>query len=277
MQTIMQTITPNSNDETDPEILSFYRQVLQSLNAAKLPFLVGGAYAFNRYTSINRPTKDLDLFIRRADFERISEALLNFGYETELTHPHWLGKIHFKDTYIDLIFSSGNGVAVVDDLWFEHAAAAEVLGIPTRICPAEEIIWSKAYVMERERYDGADIVHLLHARGRQLDWPRLLSRFGPHWRILLSHLTLFGFIYPAFRDCIPSWVMDELIDKLRQECHAPPPQENVCQGTLLSREQYLPDLEQQGLQDARVIPFGNMTPQDTAQWTAAIADSHKNS
>lgn len=273
----MSAITPNRNQETDPAILAFYRQVLQSLNAANLPFLVGGAYAFNHYAHINRLTKDLDLFIRRGDFERISEALLTFGYETELTHPHWLGKIHFQDTYIDLIFSSGNGVAIVDDAWFEHAGEAEVLGIPVRICPAEEIIWSKAYVMERERYDGADIVHLLHACGKQLDWPRLLGRFGPHWRILLSHLTLFGFIYPSYRDCIPVWVMDELIGKLRQECHAPPPQENICQGTLLSREQYLPDLEQQGLQDARVIPFGNMTSQDTAQWTAAIAEGHKNS
>lgn len=271
----MPAITPNLNDETDPAVLAFYRQVLHSLKAAELPFLVGGAYAFNRYTGINRPTKDLDLFIRRRDFERISDALLAFGYETELTHPHWLGKIRFKDTYIDLIFSSGNGIAMVDDLWFEHAHEAEVLGMPACICPAEEILWSKAYVMERERYDGADVAHLLHACGSRLDWPRLLARFGPHWRILLSHLTLFGFIYPDCRDAIPAPVMEELIARLRQECQAPPPQESICHGTLLSREQYLSDLAQQGLQDARVAPLGNMTPQDTASWTAAITDDHK--
>jgi len=271
----MPVITPNQNDDMDPAVIAFYRQVLHSLNTANLPFLVGGAYAFNRYTGINRPTKDLDLFIRRRDFERISDTLRAFGYETELTHPHWLGKIRFKDTYIDLIFSSGNGVAVVDDLWFEHANDDEVLGMAVRICPAEEILWSKAYVMERERYDGADVAHLLHTCGTQLDWPRLLARFGPHWRVLLSHLSLFGFIYPDRRDAIPAWVMEEMIARLRQECHARPPQESICHGTLLSREQFLPDLAQQGLQDARITPLGNMTAQETASWTAAIADDHK--
>lgn len=273
----MHDIPSSSDDETDAGLPAFYQAVLQCLNASYLPFMVGGAYAFNHYTKINRPTKDLDVFIYRQDFERISQALLKHGYETELTHPHWLGKIRYLDTYIDLIFSSGNGVAIVDELWFKHADQAEVLGIPVKICPAEEIIWSKAFVMERERYDGADIVHLLQACGPQLDWGRLLKRFGGHWRILLSHLTLFGFVYPAYRDRIPVWVMDDLIGRLQQECHSCSPRENICQGTLLSREQYLSDVEQQGLQDGRVIPFGNMTEQDAARWTAAISESHKNS
>ena len=62
--------------------------------------------------------------------------------------------------------------------------------------------------MERERYDGADVAHLLRAHGDRLDWPRLLRRFGPHWRVLLSHLVLFGFIYPGERALVPAWVMD---------------------------------------------------------------------
>ena len=53
--------------------------------------------------------------------------------------------------------------------------------------------------MERERYDGADIAHLLRARADQLAWRRLLRRFGPHWRVLLGHLVLFGFVYPGER------------------------------------------------------------------------------
>jgi hypothetical protein len=58
----------------------------------------------------------------------------------------------------------------------------------------EETIWSKAFVMERERYDGADIAHLLRASAERLDWHRLLERFDAHWPVLLSHLILFGFI-----------------------------------------------------------------------------------
>lgn len=30
-----------------------------------------------------------------------------------------------------------------------------------------------------------------------LDWSRLARRFGQHWRVLPSHLILFGCIYPT--------------------------------------------------------------------------------
>jgi hypothetical protein len=44
----------------------------------------------------------------------------------------------------------------------------------------------------------------------------------------------------------------------------------VCAGTLLSREQYLHDVEQAGLTDARVTPLSTMTPEDVVDWTNAI-------
>ena len=124
---------------------------------------------------------------------------------------------------------------------------AELLGIPVRLCPPEEIIWSKAYVMERERFDGADIAHLIRKSGRDFDWHRLLRRFGAHWRVLLVHLVMFGFVYPGERDIVPAWVIHELSDRLRREAEEPPPAEKVCQGTLLSREQYLVDIGDVGL------------------------------
>ena len=260
----------SDNIQIDPRVAAFYRNVLQTLNASGTSYVIGGAYAFNQYTAINRHTKDLDIFIRRADYPQVGEALLPAGYETELTYPHWLAKIHCNDDFIDLIFSSGNGVAEVDDAWFDHAIEGEVLGVPAKLCPAEEMIWSKAFIMERERYDGADIVHLIHARNGQLDWQRLLRRFGPHWRILFNHLVLFGFVYPAHRDLVPAWLMNDLIGQLRDELRTPPPDNNTCRGPLLSREQYLPDIGEWGYHDARLTPLGNMSENDAASWTEAI-------
>ncbi|KIF80109.1 nucleotidyltransferase [Noviherbaspirillum autotrophicum] len=257
-------------DEPVADTAAFYRHVLETLNASTIPFLVGGAYALHRYTGVNRHTRDLDIFIRRRDLPAVSEALRQVGYETELPFPHWLAKVHANGVYIDLIFSSGNAVAEVDDAWFEHASDEEVLGLPMRICPAEEMIWSKAFIMERERFDGADILHLLRARGAQLDWQRLFRRFEPHWRILLVHLALFGFVYPAQRALVPAAIMDELIERLRRETHSAPPQHDICLGTLLSREQYLNDVGQDGLQDGRATPLGNMSERDIAIWTEAI-------
>ncbi len=268
----MSALPSSAGPEPHLENLDFYRGVLETLSASGLPFLVGGAYALNHYTGIGRQTRDLDLFVRRRDYEAVVEALRPAGYEAELTFPHWLGKVHAGNTYIDLIFSSGNGVAEVDDAWFEHADVATLAGITVKINPPEEMIWSKSFVMERERFDGADVAHLLLACGDRLDWPRLMRRFDAHWRVLMSHLILFGFVYPGQRNRIPAWVMDELLERLRQETHAPPPQDDVCGGTLLSREQYLFDLGMAAMQDGRAKPFGNMSEKDIAHWTSAIQD-----
>ncbi|MGH7322419.1 MAG: hypothetical protein ACRELA_22725 [Candidatus Rokuibacteriota bacterium] len=257
-------------DAIDPYTREVYCRALKTLDRAAVPFLVGGAYAFERYTAIARHTKDLDVFVHRRDLGRVFELLSAAGYRTELTFPHWLGKALMGEALIDVIFGSGNGVAEVDDEWFAHGVDSEVLGVRVTLCPPEEMIWSKAFIMERERYDGADIAHLLHARGTSLDWRRLLTRFGPHWRVLLSHLTLFGFIYPAERSRIPAEVMREFLRRLEGELGRSSPEERLCQGTLLSREQYLVDVMQWGFRDARLFPRGAMTMGEVAQWTAAI-------
>lgn len=252
------------------EAREFYRNAIDILDAAGIPFLVGGAYALERYTGVVRHTKDFDLFLRSRDCNQALDEFTARGFRSELTFPHWLGKVYSNESFIDLIFSSGNGLVEVDDDWFTHSVEDEVLGKPVRLCPVEEMIWSKAFIMERERYDGADIAHLLHARARSLDWLRLRERFGPHWRLLLSHLILFGYIYPPERAQIPDQVLQELLDQLQAERLELSPAAAVCQGTMLSREQYLIDIQHWGYQDARLAPHGNMTIQSVAHWTASI-------
>ena len=248
-----------------------YRRAMATLREGGVPFMVGGAYALERYTGIVRHTKDFDVFLHPRDFERALATLTAAGYETECTFPHWLGKATAAGDMVDLIFGAGNGVAMVDDEWFVHAVSDEVLDMPALLCPAEEIIWSKAFIMERERYDGADVAHILRASADQLDWPRLLRRFGAHWRVLFKHLVMFGFIYPSDRQGIPAWVMRALTRRLERELVGPPPPTRVCQGTLISRAQYLVAIECWGYEDARLGANGTMSDEDAALWTAAIA------
>jgi hypothetical protein len=257
------------------EAVEFYRAAVAALLDAGPPFLVGGGYAFRHYTGIERYTKDLDLFVRPRDGQAVLDTLAAAGHRTEMVFPHWLGKVYGGDAFIDVVFSSGNGVAVVDDEWFDHAEIGQVLGLALPVCPAEETIWSKAFVAERERYDGADIAHLIHARGDRLDWSRLLRRFGARWRVLMSHLVLYGFIYPGERERVPAWVMSALMRRLSGELGGDPPDEQdrrLCRGTLLSREQYLPDLDA-GYCDARLDDGVWMSAGDIALWTRAI-DNH---
>lgn len=248
--------------------LAFYRSMLERLNAAGAPYLVGGTHALAHYTGIQRATKDFDIFCRRQDLPEVEGVLAAAGCRIEPFAPFWLSKAYAADgTFIDLIHSSGNGVADVDQAWLDHAAEGVVFGVPVRLCPAEETMWSKAFIMERERFDGADVLHIIHQRGERLDWRRLVDRFGEaHWRVLFAHLTLFGFVYPHRRAAIPDWVMADMLRRMRREQRQPPPRQAICRGTKLSRQQYLVDLEQWGYSDGRLVPEGRMTRADAELW-----------
>jgi len=248
---------------------TFYREAMDVLNRAGVPFLVGGAFAFLHQAKIDKSTKDLDIFVRPGDVERLLNACAAAGYDAQLVFSHWLAKIRSKDAFIDVIFSSGNGIAQVDDGWFEHARMRTVLGMEVPVAPAEESLWSKAFVMERERYDGADVAHIILAHGENLDWSRILDRFGRHWRVLLAHLVLYGFIFPSARANVPTWVMNELLQRLQSETGAPNDSDAVCYGTLLSWSQYLGDVLGGNFRDARIRPYGGMTAEEVARWTAA--------
>jgi hypothetical protein len=190
------------------------------------------------------------------------------GYQTKIAFPHWLAKAFCGDHFIDIIYNSGNGVCPVDEEWFDHAVDGRVLGLDLKLNPAEEAIWQKAFILERDRCDVADVAHLIRHRGPTLDWQRLLRRFGERWRVLLAQLTLFEFIYPGHRDVIPDWVMNDLMERLRYD---PRPGEGgslACHGTLLSATQYLHDVDLEGYRDGRLKPLGTMSREDIAVWTA---------
>jgi hypothetical protein len=256
----------------DPRTRDFYFRVMTTLHEAELPFMVAGAYALRHHTGISRQTKDLDLFVKRDDIGKALEALERAGFRTELPFAHWLGKVFDGDEFIDIIFSSGNGVAIVDDDFFVHAPHGLCFDVPIRWCPVEEMIWSKSFVMERERFDGADVAHLLHSCAASLDWQRLIERFGEHWRVLYAHVVLFGFIYPGEDHTIPAWVVQELGERMLRERENLPEQEPVCGGTLLSRQQFLVDICERGYRDAR-LTNGTMSEAEVDDWTSAILRS----
>jgi hypothetical protein len=253
----------------DPQAKAFYQRALTALDRERVEYLVGGAYAFARYTGIERHTKDFDIFIRRRDLDRALSVLRELGYRTEITFSHWIGKAYGGDDFIDLIYGSGNGIAAVDDVWFENAVPETVLDLSVRLIPAEEMIWSKGLIMERERFDGADVAHVIRALGSRLDWRRLIDRFGRHWRALYAHLVLFGYIYPSEREQVPAWVMQELGSRIAGELESTST-EKVCFGTILSRQQYLKDIHEWGYLDPRLEPLGTMSADEIAQWTAGI-------
>jgi hypothetical protein len=251
-----------------------HRRSVVALQDADIPFLIGGAYVVEVYAGVSRRTKDFDLYLRPQHIDLALDALKRAGYKTAKTFPHWLAKAERGRDCIDLIFRAGNGLCEVDDSWFERAHSSKFLDLQVKLCAPEEMIWMKGYIMERERFDGADIAHILQSCAEKLDWPHLVRRFGPDWRVLLSHLVLFGYIYPGERDKIPLAVMNDLISRLRTEDRTAGTN-RICRGTLLSRKQYLLDIQERGFRDARLQQRVHMNAKDIAHWTRAIAKEEK--
>jgi hypothetical protein len=256
-----------TDDANLNDAAKFYRDSMQLLEREGVPFLVGGAFAMALYTGIARDTKDFDIFVKAGDVDLTLEVFQRSGYRTDKTHPHWLAKALHGEALIDIIYRGGNGLCEVDDLWFARAQTQEVLGARVKVCAPEEMIWMKAYIMERERYDGADVAHLLLKCAESMDWQHLIERFGPDWRVLLSHLVLFGFVYPSERHRIPLAVIEQLTAKMQRE-GAAPGSERICQGTLLSRAQYLHDVRVEGYRDSRLDERCRMTKAEMEEWTA---------
>jgi hypothetical protein len=224
----------------------FYGEALDRLLECGIPFMVGGAYAMRQYADIVRDTKDLDVFCKAGDYPRLLDVLHSAGYETEITDGTWLAKASHGTHFVDIIFSSANQVCPVDDTWLEHAIDVELLGRTVKLMPPEELIWTKAFVQDRERFDGADILHVIRHFGSRLDWQRILTRMEPTWEILLAHLVNFRFVYPSERDVVPQWLLEDLLARMQSQLPMPTPQDRVCRGRLLSRTQYIPDLEEWG-------------------------------
>lgn len=250
---------------------AFYRRAMQALDESRIEFTIGGAYAVNFYAGVDRNTKDLDLFLRPKDSTRALVALSEIGFRVELTHPHWLGKAFdpangADPDFIDLIFASGSGVGRVDDQWFARSLPSTVLALSAKICPAEDLLWMKAFVLARERFDGADINHLILARGDKFDWSHLLDRFRGHEPVLLAHLCFYRYAYPSERAKVPDEIFEELIVRTRA---VPALKERVCYGTRFSWDQYLIDVQEWGFADGRVQPWGVLTQQQVDHWTDA--------
>lgn len=233
-----------NQEQEKHESIDFYKQALEMLNASDCQYMLGGAFAMFNYTGIFRDTKDLDIFCKSSEYPKILKYFSDKGYRTELTDVRWLAKVFDGDHFIDIIFDTVSNICTVDDTWLERASTGYFVDIPVKFIPAEELIWCKIYVQNRERNDSADINHILLKYGKNIDWPYLLCKLDTHWHLLLAQLIIFQFVYPAdYREIIPKWLFDELIHRANQQYELPAPIENVCRGPLIDQTQYQVDIK----------------------------------
>lgn len=218
------------------------------MNSAQVPYVVSGAFALQYHTGIWRNTKDLDLFVPSQFVPEALRHLQQQGFETEVRDPVWLAKAHRDGYFVDLITGMSNAIITVDMQWIERGSPAEVLGVPSRVLAAEELIASKLFVNFRERFDGADVVHIIHGTHGRLDWRRLRQLVGEHWEILLWELVLFHYVYPAKAHYIPREIWDDLLSRLRKDLDNPRA-DAAFRGSLLDEKMFAIDVHEWGMEN----------------------------
>jgi hypothetical protein len=240
-----------------PAAEAFYSEVLQLMAASEIPFLVSGTYALASYTGIDRPTKDVDVFAKAGDALKMLHQLKAQGFDVEVVDERWLARITRGELFVDVIYNMPTVTTHVTDEWFENAPKAELFGAKVRLVPPTQFIWSKIFVQDHHRYDGADVAHMMLKRHDEIDWRRLLSHMELYWEVLLIALLNFRFIYPSERDVVPKWLMDELLERLRDQSDVKGPGKKVCRGRIFSPRDYAIDVEQWGFSEA----VGNLEEQ----------------
>lgn len=241
-------VTSSQEPSWVPEARACYRNVVRGLLKAEVPFAISGGFAFHRRTRIWRVTKDLDLVLPPDSVSRAFDVLRTEGFDTYIQDPVWLAKARRGDYFVDLITGVGNATLTVEQDWIDRALLDEVFGIPCKVLCAEELIASKLFVTRRERFDGADIAHLIRACGATLDWKRLLTLTEPHWQMLFWHLVLFDYIYPSHRAAVPKGVWKDLTVRFALSIHNPAKDE-PCRGSLIDPKMFAIDANEWGERD----------------------------
>ena len=222
----------------------FYKNVIELLLKNNFPFLIGGAFALRHYTGIYRDTKDLDIFCKAEDYRDMIGLFADLGFDIEVTDPRWLAKVYKGPYFVDFIFNTTNNICPVNDSWFENSIPIELFDHQLQLMGVEEIIWTKLYVHNRERYDATDINHLILRYGDKIDWERLRHLIGIHWHLLLAQLLNFQFVYPSDKGLVPSWLFKDLLQLAEKQFDLPSPVVRVCLGPLIDQTNYEVDIKE---------------------------------
>lgn len=243
--------TPTPETSSVPLVIpveqqTLFREILELFERHQLPYTVAGAFALRAHTGICRDTKDLDLFLTAQNAAVALQLLRDDGFESEICDPVWLFKAHRDGFFVDLITGMSNAAIVVDDSWIRRSIPARVCGVPTRVLAAEELICSKLFVTRRERFDGADIAHILYGTHGRLDWSRIFNLVGENWEIILWALVLFRYVYPAQAQYVPIDVWTDLLNRFGKAV-AYPDLNAPFRGSLIDDKMFAIDVNEWGL------------------------------
>jgi hypothetical protein len=198
----------------DAEKWPSYRRVIKGAQDRGIPFAVGGGFANMAYTGQTREAKDLDLIIMGCDRDamiRITrEAGLHDYFDEKPYDRAWIYRAYNDGVLVDLIWAMANQRSKVDRAWIDSGPEVGVDGVRFRLIPAEELLWIKLYILQRDRSDWPDALNLVYAAGPTLDWRYLIARLADDRLLLTGLLSVFSWVCPERARSLPDWLWREL-------------------------------------------------------------------
>lgn len=181
--------------------LDLYKAVVDGALDREIPFAVGGSLCMALYAGCLRPSRDLDIYVTPAAKDRVIALLTSLGFaDYHQLRPYdrsWIFRSTYGEDIVDVIWTMANHRTEVDAGWIQHGPVVDFAGRPLRLIPIEELIWSKLYVLQRDRCDWPDIINLIGRRGHEIDWGRLRQRLGEDCPLLEAVLSVFSWIRPG--------------------------------------------------------------------------------
>jgi hypothetical protein len=191
-----------------------YHEVIQQASSLGIRFAFGGAFATAVYTGELRNTKDFDFYILPDDRDAMVRAITSAGLEDhfdQLAYDRsWIYRGSRDDVIVDVIWAMANHRAAVDQHWLERGETVLMRGVTLRPIPIEELIWSKLYVLQRERCDWTDVLNLMDAQVESIRWGWLLDRLGEDAPLLGGALSVYCWLAADRAHLIPSEIRRRL-------------------------------------------------------------------
>jgi hypothetical protein len=232
---VPQIVPLNWSEIVPAEQWDVFRTVLEAANDGGPDYAVGEGLAFSAYTGRIRNTKDIDLFVCPAQRQDLIAILARLGFEdyyARLSYDRkWIYRGYKDGGIVDVIWQMANYRTEVDDNWVTRGPVISLRDVRVRLLPPEELLWTKLYLMQRERCDWPDLLNLLHAVGPTLDFEHLLACLGDDAPVLGGLLSVFGWLCPERARELPARLWGRA--GLRRPAVGPPCANDRCRVRLL--------------------------------------------
>jgi predicted nucleotidyltransferase len=156
-----------------PEILDSMKRAAAALQAADVPFALGGGLAC--WVRGGPETEhDVDFMLTPENADAALEVLAEAGFRPEKPPEKWLYKAYDDDVMIDLIFDPKGGP--IHEGLLERAEELEVEAVRMPVMRLEDVMVTKLLALREHEVDYESVLEIARSLREQIDWDDVRER-----------------------------------------------------------------------------------------------------